>query len=149
MSRLPLPSVSPTDKPPSSTPADDDTEYVALNTTARETVSAADLESACASSLELIKLRSIISKDWSPSPKGLEPDLLPYHKIRHELSVKDNYVFRGFSLLVPGTLRHAVISIANDSHQGAPRPQSPPVFWAYTSCRDGQSHQQQKDDNLH
>lgn len=97
----------------SSTPADDNTEYAALLTTTQETVSAADLDSACASSLELTNLHSIISKGWPPSPKGLNPD--------HDLSIKDNYVFRGFRLIVPGMLRHALISIAHESPQGVVR----------------------------
>lgn len=44
--------------------------------TAHETVSTADLHSACASSSELTKLRYIISKGW-PRSEGLDPDLLP------------------------------------------------------------------------
>lgn len=58
------------------------------------------------------------SKGCFASSKGLNPDLLPYYKIGHELSVNDLYVFRGFRLIVPGTLRHAFISVAYESHQG-------------------------------
>jgi len=35
-----------------------------------------------------------ISNGWPPSPKGLV-ELLPYYKLGLELSVKDNFVFRG------------------------------------------------------
>ena len=120
MSRLPLPAVSSAVDPPTA-PADDDCEYVALLTTAHKSISAADLDTACASSPELIKLRAIISNGWPASPTGLDPDLLPYYKIRHELSVKDNFVFRGFRLVVPDTLRPTLVNIAHESHQGVVR----------------------------
>ncbi|KAJ8336764.1 hypothetical protein SKAU_G00379840 [Synaphobranchus kaupii] len=102
-------------------PADDDAEYVALLTTARQSLSAADLDSACASCPELAMLRTIITCGWPPSPKGLDPVLLPYYPPRLELSVKDNFVFRGSRLLVPVVLRPALISIAHESHQGVVR----------------------------
>ena len=122
MSRLPLPDVSSADdSPAAAAKAEDDTEYIALLTAAHESISAADLSSASASSPELTKLCDIISKGWLPSSKGLHPDLLPYYPVRHELSVKDNFVFRGFRLLVPDTLRPALISIAHESHQGVLR----------------------------
>lgn len=89
---LTLSSVSPANSPLSA-PADDDTKDVALLTTAHEAVSAAYLDCAYASFSAFTKLLSTISKGWPPSPKGLDPDLLPYYKIHHELSVKDNYVF--------------------------------------------------------
>ncbi|KAJ8353489.1 hypothetical protein SKAU_G00210560 [Synaphobranchus kaupii] len=96
MSRLPLPAASLADvSPAAAPPADDDAEYVALLTTAHQSLSAADLDSACASCPELTMLRTIITRGWPPSPKGLDPVLLPYYPLRLELSVKDNFVFRG------------------------------------------------------
>ncbi|KAJ8373726.1 hypothetical protein SKAU_G00043060 [Synaphobranchus kaupii] len=109
------------DTPVAAPPADDDAEYVALLTTAHQSLSAADLDSACASCPELAMLRTIITCGWPPSPKGLDPVPLPYYPLHLELSVKDNFVFRGSRLLVPVVLHPALISIAHESHQGVVR----------------------------
>ena len=100
---------------------DSDPEYVALLTTARHTLSATDLDSACATCPELTKLRAQITRGWPPSPKGLDPDLLLYYKLRLELSVKELFIFRGSRLIVPIALRPDLIAIAHESHHGVVR----------------------------
>src|SRR4029434_3208429 len=100
---------------------DSDPEYVALLTTARHTLSATDLDSACATCPELTKLCAQITRGWPPSPKGLGPDLLLYYKLRLELSVKQLFIFRGSRLIVPIALRPDLIAIAHESRHGVVR----------------------------
>lgn len=95
MSRLPLPAAPSPDG--SITPVlkeDSDPEIVALLSTARNFLSATDLDSACASYPVITKLCAQIMCVLPPSPKGLDSDLLPYYKLRLELCVKDHFVFR-------------------------------------------------------
>ncbi|KAF7646635.1 hypothetical protein LDENG_00184420, partial [Lucifuga dentata] len=53
--------------------------------------------------------------------KAVKPVLQPYFKIRHELSVKDDLVFRGARLVVPVSLRCTLIALAHEGHQGIVR----------------------------
>ena len=109
-SRLPLAAAPSPDGSIAPANSDDcDPEYVALLTTASHTLSATDLNSACATCPELTKLCSQITRGWPPSPKGLDPNLLLYYKLRLELSVKEPFVFRGSRLIVPIALRPDLI----------------------------------------
>lgn len=85
---------------------DAEEEFVA----ACKSLSVADVTDACASCSELTKLRTQITKGWPPSPKGLETDLLPYHRLPLEMSVRDNSNFRGDLLIAPATLRPVLVS---------------------------------------
>lgn len=122
MSRLPLPAApSPDGSVEPAHMEDSDPEIVALLSTARNSLSAADLDSACASCPEITNLRTQITCGWPSSSKGLDPDLLPYYKLRLELCVKDHFVFRDSRLVVPIALRPDLITIAHESHQGVVR----------------------------
>ncbi len=83
--------------------------------------SVTDFETACAACPELEKLRQQITRGWPPSIKAVSQDLIPYFRVRDELSVKDALIFRGTRLLVPVALRHTVISLAHEAHQGVVR----------------------------
>ncbi|XP_039676230.1 uncharacterized protein K02A2.6-like isoform X2 [Perca fluviatilis] len=96
-------------------------ELVALLSTAPISVTAGEFENASSSCSELTFLRQQISQKWPPSGKTVNPVLQPYFKIRHELSVKDNLVFRGSRLVVPVSLRSTLISLAHEGHQGIVR----------------------------
>ncbi len=80
-----------------------------------------DFETACAACPELEKLRQQITRGWPPSIKAVSQDLIPYFRVRDELSVKDALIFRGTRLLVHVALRHTVISLAHEAHQGVVR----------------------------
>lgn len=73
-----------------------------------------------------LPMRVLLQLIWTlTTPSSPRPGLLlqsestHHHKIRHEMSVKDNYVFQSFRLIMPDTLRQAVSSIAHESFQGA------------------------------
>ncbi|KAG1940258.1 retrotransposable element [Pimephales promelas] len=80
-----------------------------------------DFETACAACPELEMLRKQITHGWPPSIKAVSQDMIPYFRVRDELAVKDAFIFRGTRLLVPVDLRHTLISLAHESHQGIVR----------------------------
>ena len=114
LSRLPLPAASPLT-------ADIEPELVALFSMAPVSVTAGEFEEASSSCSELASLRQQINQKWPPSVKTVRPMLQSYFKIRHELSVKDNLVFRGSRLVVPVALRSTPIALAHEGHQGIVR----------------------------
>uniref|UniRef100_A0A803K669 Gypsy retrotransposon integrase-like protein 1 n=1 Tax=Xenopus tropicalis TaxID=8364 RepID=A0A803K669_XENTR len=115
LSRLPLPAATDT--------LEEDIEVVALtDDILSSTVSAADFKQACLTCPVQEKLRDILQSKWPNSEKKVSPDLQPYYRIRHELSLVDDYVVRGsHRLLVPETLREKFIQLAHESHQGIVR----------------------------
>lgn len=114
LSRLPLPAAFPL-------PTDSDPELVALLSTCPVAVTADEFEDASSSCSELASLRAQILQQWPASAKSVEPSLQPYFKIKDELCVKDNLVFRGTRLVVPASLRHTLIALAHEGHQGIVR----------------------------
>lgn len=111
LSRLPLPAASPLT-------TDLDPELVALLSMSPVSVTAGEIEDASSSCSEHASLRVQIHQQWPVSVKAVKPILQPYFKIRHELSVKDSLVFRGTLLVVPVSLHHTLISLAQEGHQG-------------------------------
>lgn len=114
LSRLPLP-VS------SESIQDAEPEMVAQIAATLSSLSVTDFDSACSSCPELFALSSQIQNGWPPSIKSGSNTLAPYYKIRLELSVKDNYIIRGSRLIAPLSLRHTLITLAHESHQGIAR----------------------------
>ncbi|XDV12346.1 hypothetical protein PO909_001044 [Leuciscus waleckii] len=114
LSRLPLPLAS-------ASTYDDEPELVALLSTALTAISPSEFETAAASCPELTALCTQIEKGWPVSVKAVHTDLQPYCNVRNELSVKDNVVFRDTRLVVPVTLRHTLITLTHESHQGIVR----------------------------
>ncbi len=111
LSWLPLPLTS------ASNP-DDEPELVALLSTSLTAISPSEFETAAASCPELTSVRRQIEKGWLSSIKAVHTDLQPYYHVRNELSVKNNVIFRDTCLIVPVTLRHSVIALVHESHQG-------------------------------
>lgn len=114
LSRLPIPA-------PADSSTDVEPEIVAFISSTLCSLSVTDFETACAACPELEKLRQQITRGWPPSIKAVSQDLIPYFRVRDELSVKDALIFRGTRLLVPVALRHTVISLAHEAHQGVVR----------------------------
>lgn len=103
LSRLPLPSTSPLT-------GDMEPELVALLSMAPVSVTAGEFEDASSSCPELASLRQQINQKWPHSAKAVNSMLQPYFKIRNELSVQDNFVFRRACLVAPVSLRSTLIS---------------------------------------
>ncbi|KAG1952105.1 retrotransposable element [Pimephales promelas] len=114
LSRLPIPSSG-------DDPTDLEPEIVALISSTLCSLSVTDFETACAACPELEMLRKQITHGWPPSIKAVSQDMIPYFRVRDELAVKDAFIFRGTRLLVPVDLRHTLISLAHESHQGIVR----------------------------
>lgn len=114
LSRLPLPV-------PSVSIPDAEPEMVAQISATLSSLPVADFDSACSACPELSALRSQIESGWPPSAKSVSGVLAPYYTIRDELSVKDNYILRGSRLIAPLSLRHTLITLAHESHQGIVR----------------------------
>lgn len=103
---------------PSDSIPDAEPEMVAQISATLSALPVADFDSACSACPELSALRSQIKSGWPPSAKSVSGVLAPYYTIRDELSVKDNYVLRGSRLIAPLSLRHTLITLAHESHQG-------------------------------
>ena len=62
----------------------------------------------------ITKVTSAIEKNlWEKCP-----DLKPFWEVRHELSCKNGLLLRGERLVIPGSLRKNVLSIAHEAHLG-------------------------------
>lgn len=114
LSRLPLPVLS--DSVPDVEP-----EMVAQIAATLSSLPVAEFDFACSSCPELSALRLQIESGWPPSAKSVSSILTPYYRIRDELSVIDDYVLRGSRLIAPLSLRHTLITLAHESHQGIVR----------------------------
>lgn len=114
LSCLPLPLTS--DATPDAEP-----EFVALVSTALTAISKDEFAAASSHCPELSALRTQIGRGWPPSPSALDPVLHPYYKLRHELSVQADFVFRVTRLVVPGVLCESLVRIAHEGHQGMVR----------------------------
>ncbi|CAM5077234.1 unnamed protein product [Eretmochelys imbricata] len=114
LSRLPLPS-------PDGPPEDEDV-VVALITSALTTLTKEQFQAACSVCPIQQKLQEFLTKRWASNPKNLVPVLLPYFRVRDELSLLDGCVLRGTHwLLVPEELQSKLIHVAHDTHQGIVR----------------------------
>lgn len=114
LSRLPLPATL--DHVP-----DVDPEMVAQISANLSALPITDFDSACSSCPELTDLRAQMEKGWPASIKSVSDTLAPYYKIRDELSTYNNYILRGTRLIAPHSVRHALIELAHEGHQGMVR----------------------------
>ncbi|CAM4564718.1 unnamed protein product [Lepidochelys olivacea] len=114
LSRLPLPS-------PDGPPEDEDV-VVALITSALTAVTREQFQAACSACPIQQKLWEFLTQRWPSHPKNLDPVLLPYFRVRDELSLFDGCVLRGTQrLLVPEELQSKLIHLAHDTHPGSVR----------------------------
>lgn len=113
LSRLPLPTEDAI--------VDDDSEIViqAINTIfAGNSVSKAELQQATADDSILSRVISHVMSRW---PHKVEDSMIPYKRLRDELSVIDNCLFRGERLVIPSQLQAQLINCAHSAHQGIVR----------------------------
>lgn len=114
LSRLPLPL-------PADPSTDVEPDIVAHISSTLSALPVTDFEAACSSCPEMTALRDQIHRGWPPSIRTVNQAMTSYYKVKEELSVKDNFIFRGSRLLVPSTVRQTLISLAHESHQGVVR----------------------------
>lgn len=84
-------------------------------------MSTKEFAAASPSCPELCALREQVAGDWPLSMAAISAALHPYFKLCHEVSVQDNFLFRGFCLVVPVVLRHTIVTLAHEGHQGVVR----------------------------
>ncbi|KAL1256634.1 hypothetical protein QQF64_012179 [Cirrhinus molitorella] len=131
---------------------EDDVEVVAFTSTLT-TISADEFKAAGAACPIYCELRDLLMTKWPKSPKELGPELVPYYRIQHELSLQDNCVVRGtHRLVIPETLHSQLIALAHNTHQGIVRTKQRlrELYWwlgmdaqvesAIKSCITCQSH---------
>lgn len=114
LSRLPLPTSDADEH-------ETEPEVVAMLSTAQAAITPAEFTSSSELCPELSALRLQIQKGWPRSLKAVSPDLQPYFKIRHGLSVHENLVLRGSRFIVPLSLRKTLVVLAHEDHQGIGR----------------------------
>ncbi|KAK7889395.1 hypothetical protein WMY93_024955 [Mugilogobius chulae] len=114
LSRLPLPMSA-------DIASDTEPEMVAQISATLASLPVVEFDTACANCPELSALRAQIQKGWPATIKALNDTLVPYYKLKDELSTKDNYILRGSRLIAPLSLRHSLIALAHESHQGIVR----------------------------
>ncbi|CAL8106515.1 unnamed protein product [Orchesella dallaii] len=78
------------------------------------------IQDAAALSSEYRRLKHYIRCGF-PSKDKLEEDLCPFWKVRDNLTTHDDIIFMGSRMLVPKTLRPAVLKVLHKSHQGQVR----------------------------
>ena len=66
-------------------------------------------------------LGQAVSDGFPASKEKLNSQLLPFWKVRHELSVDDGLVLKGAQLVVPQAARPDTLARLHDSHQGIER----------------------------
>ncbi|KAL1251129.1 hypothetical protein QQF64_018925 [Cirrhinus molitorella] len=114
LSRLPL-------HGPADASTDVEPELVALISSTLSSLPVSDFDSACSSCSEMVALREQIDRGWPPSIRAVTQNLMPYYRLRDEFSVQGLYIFRGSRLVVPVSLRHTLVTLAHEGHQGIVR----------------------------
>nr|XP_055067975.1 uncharacterized protein K02A2.6-like [Misgurnus anguillicaudatus] len=115
LSRLPLPSEA------TCPDSDIEPEQVALLTSALTAVTPEEFATASASCPEMCALRAQIQKGWPRSSSHVDPLLLPFYKLRNELAATDDLILKGSRLVAPALLRHRLVMLAHEGHQGIVR----------------------------
>lgn len=100
---------------------DDEPEFVAFLSSEMSALSAAEFASVSASCSELSALHAQIAHGWPSSSASVDNILRPYFQLCDELSVQQDYVFRGSCLVVPVMLRHTLVKLVYEGHQGIVR----------------------------
>ncbi|CAM5091596.1 unnamed protein product [Eretmochelys imbricata] len=114
LSRLPLPSPD--------GPLEDEDVVVALITSTLAAVTREQFQAACSACPIQQKLWEFLTNRWPSHPKNLDPVLLPYFRVRDELSLFDGCVLRGTHwLFVPEALQSKLLHLAHNTHQGIVR----------------------------
>lgn len=77
-----------------------------------------ELLEVCESCPELSKLHVQITQGWPKTQKHMDPKIMAYFQVRHQLAVDNKYIMRGQRLVVPVALRSKFIHLAHERHQG-------------------------------
>ena len=77
------------------------------------------LNKSCQNSPEYNKLREIVTTGFPEDKTKLPTFLLPYYKLRHELSVLNKVVMLHNRPVIPETLRNDIMHALHACHSGA------------------------------
>ena len=71
----------------------------------------------------LKKVSELITNGWPKSSRNLQPDVIPFFKLRQDLTMENGYVLRHQSgrILVPTSLRQDLLKKAHEGHPGIVR----------------------------
>ncbi|KFD45491.1 hypothetical protein M513_13630 [Trichuris suis] len=97
---------------------EEDTELVAL-ITEQALIKLDGVRKATSNCPVMTQLVYSIQNGWPQQEKKIDAVLFPYFRVRTELGVHDGCVLRGPQrIVVPEAVRHALVSVAHESHQG-------------------------------
>ena len=63
-------------------------------------------------------LQEIIQEGWPPSKLEAPEIVHPYFNIRDELTIQDELVFKGHSVIIPAAMRKHMMSVVHATHIG-------------------------------
>ena len=86
------------------------------------------MQQATCTDPDMQQLLNTVKTGWPASKSSLPPCLTPYWSMRDELSIIDGIVYRGLQVVVPPSLRSAMLQKIHGSHMGADS--------NYRMCRD-------------
>ncbi|KAJ8375503.1 hypothetical protein SKAU_G00060830 [Synaphobranchus kaupii] len=106
-----------------SDPTEDEDWVQMLYEPLRAVVTLIELQQASAEDETFSTLRTFIQDGW---PIEVDASLLPYHRVRNELSCwGEGCLARGHRAVIPATLRTRVLHMAHEGHLGVVKPSAP------------------------
>ena len=84
-------------------------------------ISKSDFSESCTSDEVYTSVANYIVKGWPVDQRHIEKNLLPYYRIREELSLHEDIIFRGDRVVVPTDLQCGLVDKAHEAHQGIVR----------------------------
>ena len=84
-------------------------------------ISKSDFSESCTSDEVYTSVANYIVKGWPVDQHHIEKNLLPYYRIREELSLHEDIIFRGDRVVVPTDLQCGLVDKAHEAHQGIVR----------------------------
>lgn len=67
------------------------------------------------------KIAEYVVKGWPKNKKKIEPDVMPYYKIKGDISILDDILLKDHQILIPRSLRSSILSKIHEGHLGMQR----------------------------
>lgn len=67
------------------------------------------------------KIIAYVKNGWPSSRKNVEPVVMPYFRIKEEISVLDGILLKNHQILIPESLRSSILSKIHEGHMGIQR----------------------------
>ncbi|XP_064477798.1 uncharacterized protein K02A2.6-like [Ornithodoros turicata] len=80
-----------------------------------------ELQQESTKDLELQQVSSLIEEGWPERKSAVSDELKPFWNVRNELSLVDSMLMRGERIIPPKVLRHQLLELAHEAHQGMVR----------------------------